>query len=426
MSEPEDTRRLAELYQQALQRNEDAKARLQKLNEYGQELSIRVARQTSSSKEQLLNSHLDNIRLQQQHNKLQTLSHYAAKIDAIAREDGIHESLPTILPSRQGQQHRDVSLSRAQNEVDELLKHAKSLTTDIELALVKARNNLKREEKLLREIQSETEHQPRGETQVDKAIKLRALEVTRDEIQRWIEETLAQCEQSDGNEMNGVHHDKNVSDDHQSQIDAAYEDYLQKRKHLMDIMKLLEQPMIDTNAQKERPTPRSTPSAERQSRLLQPAAQLRQYRRSSSHLGETSSASLAEIQNTSLSRYRHEKLLSSFLSQLTEQTQLQDTMLLQSLGRLSHESHLLPSHPYTTSRIESINQGLTRQQMEANQFLRAWIHASSAAAQIRDQNTENQATDAKISLQQAEVDAEELAAIEDMRSEVLRTEDRAT
>lgn len=426
MQENEDISRFAELHRQALQRNEEAKVRFQKLNEYGQDLNARLSRQSGSSKEQSLISHLENIRLQRQYTKLQTLSHYSARIEAVAKDDGIYEALPLLLPGEQDHDRGDTTASQAQDEVNRLLKHAKALTTDIELALVKARLSLKHEQSLLRELQHAAGNRSIDKLRSEALPRLRALEATRDELQRWVEESLAQCEQIDGEKLNGQDSDVAASEDQQAQIEVAYEMYLEKRKRLVEMVRSFEHPASDTATAKERPSARSTPSTERQSRHLQPAAQLRQYRRSSSHVGEISGPPLAEVQNVSLPRYQHEKLLGNYLSHVTGQTHAQDLSLLQSLGRLSHESHLLPIYPHTISQGERLDPGLTRRQGEVHQLLRAWAYASDAAAQVRTGNIESQAAEAKESLQQAELDVQELLVMEDMRREVLRMKTRNT
>jgi len=358
------------------------------------------------------------------------MAHYAGKAESIAENEGLYEPLDAPFgKSKFALSHTDGSpqadeITNIQQRVEVLLSSAKSLTSNLELALVKARQQLKREQSLFEHAKAQSDKANNGENVES---KLRALEATRDELQRWIADSLAACEQ-DVNVPNpelltmpdeyGSDHSQGDAD---TKIEEQYDRYIEAREKLL----LATSALRSTLPTMASDIPEVFRSARDQVTTVQrPSHPRHKSNVSMSKLGERpTTTSLAEMQSTHLPDYCLEKLLSTYTTHLKDQTLAQDARLLQVLGLLSHESHLLPAHP-VPSMVHVQGEGENKpsqQQIEVERLLRAWAFASDSASEVLETNVQSHVSDARGALEKAKASMEEMYVMEGMREEVLAT-----
>ncbi|KAK5944195.1 hypothetical protein PMZ80_003476 [Knufia obscura] len=437
-AEEDELVRLKSEYAQALARNHEAKAQLKHAFEHSRAQDVSKPASQVSLKREHLTTHLDSLRLQRQYGNLQTLAHYVDKAEGIAKDEKLYEPLNVSLnEGRFGLDRTDESIAagdiaNAQQQVDALLNSAKTLTTNLELALVRARQQLKREQKLFDDAKAQSDKTSNGGNIES---KLRALEVTRDELQTWIGDSLAACEQEvevPNLELLTIPDDNGSSysqGDAEAEVEDQYDRYIEARKRLFSAVSALRAPLPtvaseNLGASKTRPTDTTTNADDQDAASQRPSHPRLKSNASVSKMGERpTTTSLAEMQSTHLPDYYHEKLLSTYTTHLKDQTLAQDAKLLQVLGLLSHESHLLPAHPLPSLEHgpgEAVDK-TSQQQVDIDRLLRAWAFASDAAGEMLESNVQSQFEDARGALEKARLSMEEMCIMEDMKKEVFRT-----
>ena len=423
-------------YSKALTKNNEAKALFREVLDHSR--SQAAPRVTAASpKSDRLTTHLDALRLQRQHDNLQTLAQYSRKADEIADELKLYEPLDAALdrsgigPRHKGGTMRQEDLAKTQQRVDDLLDSAQSLSTNLELALVRARQQLKREQSLLEYAKAQS-HNSHDENNA--MVELKALEATRDELQTWIGDSLAACEQevtipnaelltaSDGSS-------DQTTEETGADVETEYERYIEARKRLLSATHALRSPLLEPTS--DTPTPPKAivlkgAASTSQTTTTQRPPHIRHKSQASTSRPSSHPPlpSLAEIQSTHLPDYHHEKILTTYTSHLKNQTATQDAGLLQVLSLLSHESHLLPAHP-----MSNIAQGQAHgesesgtspnaQQAEISRLLMGWDFASKRAGDVLGGSVEGQVRGARGSLDRARGWVEEMRIVEGMRREV--------
>lgn len=433
-------------HEQAIARFSDAKSRLATVSSKHPN-QVANSSVTSSnrdhgvatSRQRHLEEHLENLRLQRRHRNLQLLSHHSEEAEKIASEENILEGFESVArtTTRVKDSEQQVALTATQRHLESLIDSAKVRTTNLELAIVKARQQLRLEHSLLERVKDRSKGGRNGEPASKTAFSNQsAMEATRDELQRWIEEGLAKCEQevaalpgSGTPDMPNNNSDE-AQEEHNALVDAEYEQYLEARSQLIILANALRTPLPEhetepTSMPVTRPPPeqRIMSDDQRQKVSLQRAPHLRHKSRISIvKLGEQSGGpDLAKIERAHLPRYHHERLLNTHVTHLDVQTRAQDSRLLQSLGLLSHESHLLPSFPLSaTGNVQDKSSNkLSQHQAEIDHLLRSWAFASNTADGVLRENIVRNAEETKEALERASQHLDEVHLVEDMRKEVI-------
>lgn len=423
---------LKEEYLQALARNTEAKVELKQVLKHSTDRVASKAPSRRSFRRDCLTAHLSRIRLERQYGDLQTVAHYFEEAEAIAKDENLYDSLDVRISSTQitpihdieAGQHKEVE--ETQQRVHALLDSAKTLTTNLELALVKARQQLKREKLLLEYAQARSDEIQDGGN-VD--VKLKALEITRTELQTWIGDSLAACERevtlpnpellttfSGGDPASTMK-------DSEAEVENEYSRYIAARKGLLAASRALRSRLPALASDEPASSEPKTPSTASQAPTTQRPTYLpyKSHTSDSRPVEHSTTSSLAGIQSIHLPEYYHEKLLSTYTAYLEDQTLAQDARLLQVLNLLSHESHLLPTYPLPSMQqpqVESANK-LNQQQFEVDCLLRHWAFASGAASEALELSVQNNDHDARSALEKANASIEEMHMMESMRKEVL-------
>lgn len=431
-------------YEQALLKHNDARARLVHLQTKDAQQtkpdSVNTISKKSGSaalRQRHLESHLENLRLQKRYKSLRLLSHYSEQADQIASEEGFlnAQGLTTQTTTDANEFDQQTALTATQRHLDALLDHVKARTSDLEIALVKTRQQLKLERNLLDRVQGHSKSDQNGMTSSGSGlVRQRAMEATRDDLQRWIAESLARCEQETtlpALETLASHDIERKQDNqhHEALVETEYEQYLEARLRLVHAAKVLRAPLVEpesepaTNSALIVTTEQKPLSEDTRKRFpMQRAPHLRHKPRMSvNRFGEQAdSPALTKIESLLLPEYHHERLLNTHMTYLGGQTTAQDARLLQSLGLLSHESHLLPSYPL--SSIDSVQQDrpekLSQQQSEIEHLLVSWAFASVAAEEVLKETVLGNFEETKEALEQASHHLNEIHIMEDMRRRV--------
>ncbi|KAJ9661205.1 hypothetical protein H2198_002149 [Neophaeococcomyces mojaviensis] len=466
----EDLAALQQQYLHALARNKEVKRHYDQLLQQHRTLSSRAAANStsathatanpSSGRHRHLTTHLQNLRLQHQYSKLQTIAHYTEQAEQIAESEKLYDALPlaghappTADPATEAENDdASADVKAAQQRVDVLLTGMKALTGTLELALVRARQELKRERELLEiaSVRAEQRREDGIESGPEGAMKLRALETTRAELQTWITKCLARCEEPVAGQVNGQ--GESAAADGQSEAEVGvseedvkreYDKYIEARKRLLKIVKILKEPLSSSISASNGTATPSTPARSAQKQHLRPAvdrsrstpvphsaqpqrpAHLHHRSRISlTHTHKTvdhvSGPSLSEIETQHLPIYSHEKLLSTHLTHLQDQTHAQDARLLQTLNLLSHESHLLPTYPFMASTV--VERNGENPKLEVEQLLRAWAFAATEADDQLEEGVGGMVEEIRLALEGAGARMEDLQMLEGMRREVVGAE----
>lgn len=428
-------------YEQALLKDNEAKARLaqlhikdvqpvEALSSFGRNTGV------ATSRRRHLESHLENLRLQKRYRNLRILSQYAEQADQIASDEDVLtvQGFRARSVGDANDSEQQATIAATQQHLEALHKDAKARTAELEIALVKARQQLKSEQNLLEraEIRSKTSRNGAATNESGLA-KQRAMEVTRDELQNWIAGSLARCEreisplttETSATRMGGG---EQPEEDIDAAIDNEYEQYLEVRLRLVHMADTLKAPLTEsegltTNSVSSASVEAKSPSEDQKQRpVMQRATHLRHKSRMSIHklTEQTSGSSLTKIESSHLPKYHHERLLNTHMAYLEGQTTAQDARLLQRLGLLSHESHLLPSYPLQSGDNVQKDQlrDLSRQQSEIEHLLRAWGFASETAEVVLEESVLGNIEDTRDALERARQHLEEVRIMEEMRKRV--------
>lgn len=331
---PSHVQGLRKRYLQSLQANQEAKARLQHLQ------TSTTDTLSSSSDTDIYGLHLEVLKLRKEHQKLQILLHYAAEADQIGDHENALTTHARPESAIQVNGHEDVvKASYPSGEI-----HA------LEVALLKARHTLHREQRLLSMLKSS-----HRDVQPTPSTKLNALEATRIELTNWIEISLAKCDVENDTvttpPMSSIRNPEITNVD----IDQQYLKYCQARSRLIESASIIEIPLsaakeMDSQPQwkqETKPSPSVLPLIESHYLpLWKERALLKQNK-----------TSLNEIISQEQERTRHEMKL------------------------LSDESHLLPAYPLlkkTHQRSRSITSASDAVD-PVSDLLKAWTFAHEAS-----------------------------------------------
>lgn len=429
-------------YEQAVGKQNEAKARLA-------QLSVKDTEHTEKSctigrgpgiavlRQRQLGAHLENLRLQKRYRNLRLLCQYAEQADHIASDEGIFDAQESTIRSVTDPDDSDqvAALTATQKRLEALHKDATSRTSDLEIALVRSQQQLKWERNLLDKARTYSKTGQNGTGISESGLaKQRAMEATRDELQNWIAESLVRCEREISPPvMNTLATRVGVVEQSEEEIEAAiekeYEQYLEVRLRLVNSAKNLKKPLASSESEVA-PIPGPRPPVEVRPRLddqrhrfpTQRAPHLRHKSRISVHklAEQTGDSSLTKTESSYLARYHHERLLTAHMTNLEGQTTAQDARLLQGLGLLSHESHLLPSYPLSSTNNTKTDQlkGLSQQQLDIEQLLSAWGFASDTAEEVLKESVLGNVEETKEALVRARQHLKEIQIMETMRKEV--------
>jgi hypothetical protein len=256
-----------------------------------------------------------------------------------------------------GQWRRNASTREPGEDVQELI-------SKLERTVLKAKENLAREQHLLEELKQHSE----GGRNTPPGRRAIALQRVRDELVQWVEEKLATANPEEVPEFETAPENEATDSLHVKErkalIREQYVKYVQERSTLLDALSLLSQPTKSVAPAPEQTTkkspdhPTTTPSWNSVD-LFGPASKLLLP-------GSTVQKSLA--------------MQRSYLAGLLSK---EKANINQTLERLSHESHLLPEYPILArqTRFKHItaDRGDGERADELITHAQAWAFAADAA-----------------------------------------------
>lgn len=259
-----------------------------------------------------------------------------------------------------GQWRRNASTRESTDDVQELI-------SKLERTVLRAKENLAREQHLLEELKERQRSEPASKDAFS-ARRAAALQRVRDELVQWVEEKLATANPEEVPEFDVPSEPEAADSEHVQErkalIREQYLKYVQERSTLLDALSLLSQPTKSVapapnqTATKPPEYPNTTPSWNSVD-LFGPASELLLP-------GSAVQKSLA--------------LQRSYLAGLLSK---EKANLNQSLDRLSHESHLLPEYPILArqTRFKHITADRTDGERadELVAHAQAWAFAADAA-----------------------------------------------
>lgn len=339
-----------------------------------------------------LQTYLRLLRGRRRHAKLQVFQHYLHELKE--RDSNISERIG----DRASHSQQIVSLEETEEECKPTGRDAddgiEGLIHKLERAVIRAKAQLDRERSLLDGLKSQLAS---DSTDVPPAVKVAALQRTRDELVQWVEEKLVSVGNADDAPVHDlspeeIEESTRLVEDQKAEIVAQYIAYVEARKRVLDAASRACQPMT---------MPSTKPS--RQSIDL---GKLETGDRSS--LGPLEVLSFTSENILPLSKaQRALALQKNYLSGLLTKER---SMTLRILNRLSEESHLLPEYPLLThqprfkhisSRHATSATGLPKPD-EVVTLAESWAFASEAAATNEHQYVEKRLVEG----QEAATDAE--------------------
>ncbi|GIJ88669.1 hypothetical protein Asppvi_007595 [Aspergillus pseudoviridinutans] len=339
-----------------------------------------------------LQVYLRLLRDRRRHAKLQVFQHYLQELKE--RDSNISERIGD--QTSQGQQ--TVSLEESEEESKSTGRDAddgiEGLVHKLERAVIRAKAQLDRERNLLEVLKSQLAP---DSTDVPPAVKVAALQRTRDELVQWVEEKLVSVGNADDAPVQDLSREEieesaRLVEDQKAQIAAQYVAYVEARKGLLDAASRACQPVAMAS------TKPSCQSVD--------LGKLAIGDRSS--LGPLEVLSFASENLLPLSKtQRALALQKNYLSGLLAKER---STTIRILNRLSDESHLLPEYPLLThqprfkhisSRHATSATGLPKPD-EVVTLAESWAFASEAAAKNEHQYVEEKLAEG----QEAATDAE--------------------
>lgn len=363
-------------YSEAFTRRDDAQARLNTLSEQHQP-QRETARPTRSRSHRLA-AHLQGLRQSRQQNKLAILRFHSQEARRLLRDIHVDDPLRSPVADSatwdfKGQADEPFEL-HLQSELNVLSAKSRTLQNDLEIQLVKIRQHLKHENALLHGVQMSQAISLPALTNAQS--RLYALEKTREELQIWLTNSLARCEQIPDNIA--VHQLAQVSTNspqrgrkRESKVSAEYDKYLHIRARLLRVMYALR-----TLQENQQIKPRLGSLAQvAGSRGIQ---ELRGRDSASISQQAVRGLALSQIQSDVLPSRHYAQLVEAYAAHLRNQSEWYDAKLLKTLSLLSHESHLLPLY-HSENHNTPIFGDFSKRQHEIDQLLYAWSSASDAA-----------------------------------------------
>lgn len=329
-------------------------------------------------------TYLDLLQSQRMYQKLSILQDYldllaqkhASKSDYLTVESILKEiSQPPELLS--------FSITESSSRTTSSEDTIQALTLHIEKAVLRAQNAVEKERRLLAQVKREQQHEANSDINCpDMSAEIFALGETRDELISWIEQKLA-----DGNQWEDSLDKGSILDRERTSLDvgqrkkaieAKYEDYLQTRKSLVDLMS---------------------------ERRALPTHKLVTKQEDSTFIPKSKSNETSAYEASLVLPYLTEYIIPASTAQkgfLQQESHLSKTLADQSretvkvLQRLADESHLLSNYPLLAmqprfqktvaaigSRLRPSTSGTTesgiRPEAQSVTQARAWAFAATAA-----------------------------------------------
>ncbi|OJJ46631.1 hypothetical protein ASPZODRAFT_132730 [Penicilliopsis zonata CBS 506.65] len=261
----------------------------------------------------------------------------------------------------------------------------RGLVDDLERAIVSAKSRLDREKRMLEELKSRHESSTHSDSALP--VKARALQRTRDELVKWVEDRLATASHEEATyvglpaaEAEGA--PAHLLDDLQSHIQEEYSAYVDARRKLLEVLSRAYR-TLSTPAPKHPPAHTSDNPGE--------------SRRETGAGYDLNVLQLASEVFLPLSKSQKALILQkSYLAGLLAK---EKTTALRLLDRLSSESHLLPEYPilarhsrfqHAVAALGSAAERAPRDEILAS--AEAWAFASDAARTNEQEHVDQQIT----------------------------------
>ena len=291
----------------------------------------------------------------------------------------VQEKLQSLQRSRRHQHKAEGSTfaevpaqnSRSENEFaadgDSINRALKAL----EMAVIQAHQNSKKERDLLQQARSSVARTDFPSTQH----QLAAVSAVRNELTAWVEQGLAECQETDNpHGLSSNHGLETEIVDWDAKIDIQYERYLTARKRL-----------IDSAASLRNPLPASEPYAMSNAGNLEPQPIVPMP---PSGAGEM----LTLLGNRVLPGVQLRNVVQAYLATTHEQVQKETDTMVNMIGRLSDESQLLSAFPMLSQsgRFKQVEYAFGKHRSEdsvgtedvISKSLRPWLFAAAAATVV--------------------------------------------
>ena len=364
---PPDVSGLRREYLEALRANVAARKEYQSLCEGEAAGSAPPTSETSKPDSTLeLQAYLRLLRDRRQHAKLRVFQHHLQQIKAremvkpedFERTDGKERS---VVPEDWTQDEQ--SGTRPEGDIEGLLHN-------LERAVVRAKSQLDREKRLFEELKARHDARENPDD-IDPAVKLAALQRTRDELVQWVEQKLTTAGSNEDGPPQEIPPEEieesvRLLEEQKAQVMALYSDYMDARKRLLDAAARACQPIASASVKPpDRPPGLDKPIADSAPSL-------------------ESLDALAFTSDVLLPLAKSQRALSLQKTYLAGLLGKEKSTTLRILNRLGDESHLLPEYPILARQPRFKHTATAAQKDPAKQdavvsLAEAWAFASDAA-----------------------------------------------
>ncbi|KAL9112041.1 MAG: hypothetical protein Q9227_003661 [Pyrenula ochraceoflavens] len=341
---------------------------------------------TSSNDE--INDYLILLRQRQRHRELHILRRYLEQLSNLggAEEGDLRAHSPDSIPGTDQPNRPSLSTVNA-------------LSERLELAVLEAKSQLARQQKLLNDLKAEGSH---GDGPAALAKRSQALSAVRTELHGWVNDKLVSAdlnadEPSPQNGNIGKVPEESTPGD---SIRLQYQEYIKARKRLLQVSAVINCP---------------SPAREKIDKPSLPP-------RESSLPGNSGTIILSSfIREKMLSANDIQKSLSNQRALMTNIFAQEEKSTQKSLAKLRDESHLLPAYPILArqGRFKDVAMKLgpgkaddRRRENQVGDLIEAWAFASGAATTANDQTIHSHLSQGKVSLGDA------TECLNDLRTEV--------
>ncbi|RJE20262.1 hypothetical protein PHISCL_07395 [Aspergillus sclerotialis] len=319
--------------------------------------------------------------------KLQVFQHYLNELKSrhVPRAEDLEKQAASTQSITPPEHLEELKQKGESNDKIEELVH------NLERAVIRAKSQLDRDKKLLEEVKARHESEGPKDDEVSPTVKAKALQRTRDELIKWVEDKLVNGSASDSAPVEKltpeeIEDSARVLEEGKEQVRQQYTAYLEARKNLLDVASKACQPISMPSA----PMP-TTPSRVTDNK---PTAE------------QTPSVppldALAFASENIIPLCKSQRALALQNSFLSGMLAKEKATTLRMLNRLSDESHLLPEYPIV-SRQQRFKDAMTAlnsrratnsaeqtQQDEVVKLAEAWAFASDAAQENEEDHVEAQ------------------------------------
>lgn len=352
-----------------------------------------------------LQAYLKLLQGRRHYEKLQVFQHYLNELKSrdVPRAEDLEKQAAATQPIAPPEHLEEFQQKGESNDKLE------ELVYNLERAVIRAKSQLDREKKLLEEVKAQRESEGPQDDEVPPAVKAKALQRTRDELIKWVEDKLVNGGTSDSAPVEKLTPEEikdsaRELEEGKEQIRQQYAAYVEARKNLLDVASKACQPISMPSA----PMP-TTPSR---------AADTKPTAEEAPSVPPMDALALASENIMPLSKsQRALALQNSFLSGMLAK---EKATTLRMLHRLSDESHLLPEYPIVSGQQRSKdattapssrranNSAEQTQQDEVVKLAKAWAFASDAAQENEEDHVEEQLVMGDDSVQNAQKTLQEV------------------